>query len=129
MRVPRWLPAAAVTLLAAAIAWFNRGERVAVDVGFTTFYRAPFTIVLFVAFLAGMLSMLALSLRNDMRVRDELRARGLLDAPHAPEPSPAWAEPEAPDATAAFDARDDTPASAAEDRTAIHPRYDRDPAA
>jgi uncharacterized integral membrane protein len=91
----RWLPIAAVTLLAAAFSWFNRGERVVVDLGVATFYRAPFTLVVFLAFLAGMLSMLFLGLRHDLRVRRELQARGLLDG--APAPAvPVSAEPSAP---------------------------------
>ncbi|HEX5869311.1 MAG TPA: hypothetical protein VFY65_02785, partial [Longimicrobium sp.] len=97
MTAPRWLPAAAVTVFAAALAWFNRGERVVLDVGVTTFYRAPLTVVLFLAFLAGMLSMLALSLRQDRRLRDELRARGILDLPARPAASPASAAAASPD--------------------------------
>ena len=92
---PRWLPVAAVTLLASAIAWFNRGERVAIDLGIVRFYRAPLTIVLFAAFLAGMLSLLLMSLRQDRRLRDEL-LRMRLPPPEAPplrEPQPAAAEP------------------------------------
>lgn len=81
MSAGRWLPLAAVTLLAGGFAWLNRGERVAVDVGVATVYRAPFTVVFFLAFLAGMLAMLALGLRHDLRLRRELRARGLLDEP------------------------------------------------
>lgn len=99
----RWLPAAAVTLLAAALAWLNRGERVALDLGFATFYRAPLTVVLFLAFLAGMLAMLWLGLRQDRRMREELRARGIVDLPPrrtpapAPQPAaPAWTQPEEP---------------------------------
>lgn len=89
----RWLPPAAVTVLAAGLAWLNRGERVALDVGIATFYRAPLTMVLFLAFLAGMLSMLWLGLRQDRRMREELRARGLLDVP-ARSAGPAWARPQ-----------------------------------
>lgn len=86
MSARRWLPAAGVTLLAAGFAWLNRGERVPVDLGLFRVYRAPLTIVAFLAFLAGMLSMMALSLRHDRRVRDELRRRGLLEIPPAGEP-------------------------------------------
>ena len=88
MSAGRWLPLAAVTLLAAAFAWLNRGERVAVDLGFATVYRAPFTFVFFLAFLAGMVAMLALGLRHDLRVRRELRARGLLDETPPRRPAP-----------------------------------------
>lgn len=117
MNVRRWLPIAAVTLLAAAFTWLNRGERVAVDVGVVHFYRAPLTMVAFLAFLAGMLSMLLLSLRHDRRLREELRARGLLE-PAAPPPAPA--------ASAWGVARE--PADDGE-RTLAYPRYDEDPAA
>lgn len=81
MKTDRWLPAAAIALAGALITWLNRGERVVLHAGVTTFYRAPLTLVLFVAFVAGMLAMMVLSLRQDRRMRDELRARGLLDDP------------------------------------------------
>ena|GEM_PF-2194241 len=124
MTVPRWLPAAAVAVFAAGLVWLNRGERVALDVGITTFYRAPLTVVLFVAFLAGMLSMLFLSLRQDLRMREELRARGIiLDVPArqaASEPSE-WERPEETPVR--------TDVTPADERTVIYPRYDEDPAA
>jgi len=84
----RWLPLAAVTLLAGAFAFLNLGEVVAVRTGIVTFYRAPLVVVVFVAFLAGMLSMLALSLRQDLRTRDLLRRHGLLDTPPQPPIAP-----------------------------------------
>lgn len=85
MNLRRWLPALTVTLVAAAFTWLNRGEAAVVDLGVARFYRAPLTLVVFVAFVAGMLSMLLLSLRHDRRLRAELRARGLLDpAPSGP---------------------------------------------
>jgi hypothetical protein len=114
--VQRWLPALAVTLAAAAFTWLNRGERAVVDLGFFRFYRAPVTMVAFLAFLAGMLSMLLLSLRHDRRVREELRARGLLE--------PAPPRPSAPAASAWGVARE--PAARTEDRTAAYPRLDDD---
>ncbi|HEX2206598.1 MAG TPA: hypothetical protein VHG93_02890, partial [Longimicrobium sp.] len=58
MRGSRWLPAAAVTLFAAALAWLNRGETAVLHLGIATFYRAPLIVLLFLAFLAGMLAML-----------------------------------------------------------------------
>jgi hypothetical protein len=76
--IPRWLPPAGIALAAGLFTWLNRGERAIVHLGIATFYGAPLTVVLFLAFLAGMLAMLALSLRHDLRMRDELRARGLL---------------------------------------------------
>jgi HAMP domain-containing protein len=152
--VPRWLPAAAITVFAAGITWLNRGERVALDIGITTFYRAPLTVVLFLAFLAGMLSMLWLSLRQDLRTREELRARGLLDAPARPaapqatesghpeqtparaEPVPAWREEEtavrqdpSPEWRRQEETAERPEPAPADDRTVSYPRYDEDPAA
>lgn len=109
----RWLPALCITLAAAAFTWLNRGERVAVDVGLFRIYRAPLTMVVLLAFLAGMLSMLLLSLRHDRRVRGELRARGLLE--------PAPPRPAAPVASAWGVARE--PARA-DERTVAYPRED-----
>lgn len=138
---PRWLPAAAVTLLAAALAWLNRGERVALDIGVATFYRAPLTVILFLAFLAGMLSMLWLSLRHDRRVRDELRRHGLLQ-PAAPpasaasawgptrEPAPARGEertaasPHAEDSALARDEERTVAYAHDEERTAAYPHHE-----
>ena len=134
MTVRRWLPAAAITVFAAGITWLNRGERVALDSGLATFYRAPLTVVLFLAFLAGMLSMLWLSLRQDLRTRKELRARGLLDVPSRPT-APAWAAEETAvrqDPSPEWRRQEETAARqepAADDRTVIYPRRDEDPAA
>ena len=83
----RWLPLAAVTLLAGAFAYLNRGETVSIRLGLATFHQAPLTVVCFLAFLFGMLSMLALGLRHDLRHRRWLRERGLLaDSPGLPAP-------------------------------------------
>ena len=101
----RWLPLVAVTLLAGAFAFLNRGEVVAVRIGVATFYRAPLTLVVFVAFLFGMLSMLALSLHQDLRTRRLLRQHGLLD-------TPAWATTPVPThqpAPSRYDAPDPYP--------------------
>lgn len=84
----RWLPLAGVALAAALFTAWNRGERVVVDLGLATFYRAPLTVVVAVAFVAGMLAMLLLGLRHDLRVRRELAARRA--APHfSSHPAPA----------------------------------------
>jgi hypothetical protein len=137
----RWLPAAGVTLVAAGFSWLNRGERVPLDLGLFRVYRAPLTIVTFLAFLAGMLSMLLLGLRHDRRVRDELRRRGLLEVPPTAPARPvasAWgvarepADPREDDGRTAARAGDDdrTIVHAREDdRTVAYPRYDEDPAA
>jgi uncharacterized integral membrane protein len=130
---PRWLPAAAVTLFAAALAWFNRGERVAIDVGVATFYRAPLSVVLFAVFLAGMLAMLLLSLRHDRRVRDELRRHGLLQPEEPPaRTASAWGVAREPargeDAgrTVAYPRRDESDDA---DRAVGYPRRDENEAA
>lgn len=125
MTAPRWLPAAGAAVFAAALAWLNRGERVAVDVGVVTFYRAPLALVLLLVFLAGMTAMLLLGLRHDRRVRDELRRHGLLDpaAPARPVAATPWGVAREPaHANEPPPARDD-------DRTIAYPRYDEDPAA
>jgi uncharacterized integral membrane protein len=111
--VRRWLPALGVTLVASLFTWWNRGERVAVNLGLFELYRAPLTAVVFLAFLAGMLSMLLLSLRHDRRVREELRARGLLP--------PAAVRAAAPAASAWGVARERT-----DERTVAFPRLDDD---
>ncbi|HYJ78699.1 MAG TPA: lipopolysaccharide assembly protein LapA domain-containing protein [Longimicrobiaceae bacterium] len=77
----RWLPLAGVTLLAGAFAFLNRGETVSLRLGVATFHQAPLAIVAFLAFMFGMLSMLVLGLRQDLRLRRLLRERGLLDEP------------------------------------------------
>lgn len=101
----RWIPVAVVALAGALVTWLNRGERVVLHTGVATFYRAPLTLVLFVAFVAGMLTMMMLSLRQDMRMRQELRARGLLDdVPARPGPVSPRHEPLSPAATRADDA-------------------------
>lgn len=144
MSLTRWLPALGVTLVAATFAWLNRGERVIVDVGFFRFYRAPLTMVAFLAFLAGMLSMLVLSLRQDRRLREELRAHGLLEpAPARPAPAAsAWGvarelEPRSSETTAVYppipESTPDVPRVDVprpdDDQTIAYPRPDAGPAA
>ncbi|MBB4638438.1 hypothetical protein FHS01_004498 [Longimicrobium terrae] len=142
--MPGWLPIAGVALAGALVTWLNRGERVVLHAGVATFYRAPLTLVLFVAFVAGMLTMMMLSLRQDMRMRQELRARGLLDdLPARPAAVPPRREPLAPAASRADDATwaapppvahspwadMDTPRRATdEDATIPHPREPDPPA-
>ena len=74
----RWLPPVGVALLAAAFAYLNRVEKVQVELGLVDFYASS-AVVILAAFLLGMTAMLLLGLRQDLRLRDELRARGLLD--------------------------------------------------
>lgn len=118
MTIPRWLPPAGIALAAGLFTWLNRGERAVVSIGITTFYGAPLTLVLFLAFLAGMLAMLALSLRHDLRMRQELRARGLL-VPAPGHGSPVLApSPPAPHAHVPAAEPEETARFAADDHTA-----------
>lgn len=118
MTIPRWLPPAGIALAAGLFTWLNRGERAVVHLGIATFYRAPLTVVLFLAFLAGMLAMLALSLRHDLRMRQELRARGLLiPAPGPGSPVLAQSAP-APHAHVPVAEPEETARFAADDHTA-----------
>ena len=84
MRPLRWLPVVGVSVLAAGFAWLNRWETVRVHLGIARFERAPLSMVFFAAFLFGMVSMLLLGLRQDLRLRRLLRERGLLDEPVRP---------------------------------------------
>lgn len=118
MTIPRWLPPAGIALAAGLFTWMNRGERTIVHLGIATFYGAPLTVVLFLAFLAGMLAMLALSLRHDLRMRQELRARGLL-VPAPGQGSPVLApSPPVPHAHVPAAEPEETAVFAADDHTA-----------
>jgi hypothetical protein len=82
-----WILLIAAAVLAAAFAYQNRMERVALAIGPVDLYAIPLAILVFVAFLLGMGAMYLLSLPTDRRVRELLRAHGLLDAPlDAPAP-------------------------------------------
>jgi uncharacterized integral membrane protein len=70
-----WFGVAALALLAAAFSFANRGESAAVHLGFTTFYRAPVSVLVLGSFLLGMVAMLLLGLRQDREVRRLLRER------------------------------------------------------
>ena len=89
----RWLPLAAVTLLAGGFAYLNRGETATLRLGIATVYQAPLVAVCFVVFLTGMLAMLLFGLRQDLRVRRLLRENGLLDADRPAAPPPRVYEP------------------------------------
>jgi uncharacterized integral membrane protein len=82
---------AAIVILAGVFALLNSGERVTVYLGFTILYRISLVGLIFFAFLLGMITMMLVSLRNDLRIRRLLRERGLLDPPREafrPEPPP-----------------------------------------
>lgn len=76
-----WILLTAAAVLAAAFAYQNRMERVALAIGPFDLYAIPLAILVFLAFLLGMGAMYLLSLPTDRRIRELLRAQGLLDAP------------------------------------------------
>lgn len=92
----RWASLALVAVAAAVFASFNAGERVALNLGFTFLYQVPLVSLIFIAFLAGMVTMFLLGLRHDLRVRRALREAGFGEPVGSePEPPPVWEEPEA----------------------------------
>ncbi|HEX6747924.1 MAG TPA: hypothetical protein VF092_11590 [Longimicrobium sp.] len=95
MRVPGWPAIAAGGVLAGLFAFANRFERVSVSLGFVQLYAVPLSIFFFAAFLLGMAAMLLLSLPQDRRTRELLRAHGLLDAPAPAAPNRPSAPPPA----------------------------------
>lgn len=86
----RWLLIGLAALLAAAFAFLNGGERVAVHVGFAVLYRVPLAMLVFLAFLLGMVTMFLIGLRYDLRVRRLLRQYQIQEErrPWRPEPPP-----------------------------------------
>jgi uncharacterized integral membrane protein len=84
----RWLALTVFALVAAAFAYLNADERVAIHLGSVVFYQVPLVAVVFAAYVLGMMTMFALGLRHDLRVRKVLRQHGLtmVDAPVPSEP-------------------------------------------
>lgn len=91
-RWARWGLLAAIGGLAAVFASFNSRERVALSLGFTELYRVPLVVLIFVAFLAGMVTMFLLGLRHDLRVRQALREAGFGEPIAAEEAAARWEE-------------------------------------
>lgn len=73
----RWIVLATAVLIAAAFAYFNGNERVAIHVGVAVFYQVPLVALMFGVYLLGMATMYVLGLRHDLRVRRLLREHGL----------------------------------------------------
>ncbi len=72
-------------LVAAAFSFLNAGERVSLNMGFTTLYRISLVGLIFVVFLLGMVTMFLFGLRQDRRIRAALRNR-MYDAPSSSDP-------------------------------------------
>lgn len=72
----RWIFLVLIAVVAGLFSAFNGGERVALDLGFTVFYRVPLVPLIFGVFLAGMTTMFLIGLRHDMRVRRALKEAG-----------------------------------------------------
>ena len=72
----RWIFLILIAIVAGLFSAFNGGERVALDLGFTVFYRVPLVPLIFGVFLAGMTTMFLIGLRHDMRVRRALKEAG-----------------------------------------------------
>lgn len=88
----RWGGLTLIGIVAALLAFFNSGERVALDLGPVTLYRIPLVPLIFAAFVLGMATMFLLGLRHDLRVRRALRDAGFgepIAAPGAPPADPA----------------------------------------
>lgn len=90
----RWAGLAAIGAFAALVTSFNSGERVALNLGFTVLYRIPLVLLIFLAFLAGMITMFLLGLRHDMRVRRALREAGFGEQAAVEEAAPRWEDDE-----------------------------------
>lgn len=69
----RLLVGGALAVIAAAFAWLNGDVRVAVNLGVARVDAAPLPIVVFVAFLLGMLTLFLASLKADLRMHRMLR--------------------------------------------------------
>jgi uncharacterized integral membrane protein len=113
----RWGGLTLIGIVAALVASFNAGERVALNLGFATLYRIPLVPLILGAFVLGMVTMFLLGLRHDLRVRRALRDAGFgepIAAPSrlpeagadeqfsaaAPEDETLWAPPRVPPAPA-----------------------------
>lgn len=76
-----WMLLIAAAIVAAAFAYQNRMERVALTIGPLRLHGVPVAVIACAAFLLGMTALYLVSLPTDRRIRELLRAHGLLDAP------------------------------------------------
>jgi uncharacterized integral membrane protein len=99
-----WILLIAAAVLAAAFAYQNRMERVALTFGPLRLHGIPVAVIACAAFLLGMMAMYLLALPTDRRIRELLRAHGLLDTPldttprrtSGPQNVPVQADPPSP---------------------------------
>ncbi len=91
----RWLLLALAVILAGAFAYLNSGERVSLDLGLFALFRVPLALLLFAAFLLGMVTMFLIGLRQDLQVRRHLRQLEIQEEhrPWRPEPPPLPPDP------------------------------------
>ena len=83
----RWTSVAVLVAVAGLFSFLNAGERVALNLGFTTVYRISVVGLVFGSFLLGMVAMFLFGLRHDRRIRDALRSQ-YRPAPPVERPSP-----------------------------------------
>jgi len=74
-RLPGILSIMVVVVLAMAFAAANAGNRVTLELGLITLYRAPVTLVAFSGLLVGMVVMFVAGIHSDLKVRRILRDR------------------------------------------------------
>jgi uncharacterized integral membrane protein len=91
----RMLVGGALALLATGFAWLNGDVRVGVNLGLARIDSVPLPIVVFVAFLLGMLTLFLASLKAELRMQRMLRryrealGREAMPPPPAAETDPA----------------------------------------
>lgn len=71
----RWVGVALLVTLAAFFSFLNAGERVTINIGFTTLYRVSLVGLVFTVFLLGMIAMFLFGLRHDRQIRNALSGR------------------------------------------------------
>ena len=73
MWMVKWLGIAVLLIVLLGFAMLNVGERVSVDLFFWQLQDLPLILVIFEAFIAGMLIWFLIAFVNELRLRNELR--------------------------------------------------------